>query len=129
MTKKFRQEKGFTLIELMFSMLIMTLVILGAVYSLTTAHNMSEDSRTRLLALNAARSVLEEIKITPVTAVPGIPVANFIPADLPNGAIQIITNPVNLAGVTLATVTVRVTWTGAKNMPKNLEISTQRSRF
>lgn len=122
-------QKGLSLIEVMISMSILVLVVLFAFYVLTAAHHMSEESRSRLLALNAARSTLEAIKDTTLPGVPGINTAAFIPQDLPNGAINIQTNPANLAGVQIATVTVIVQWTGTKNMARQLQFTTMRSRF
>ena len=124
-----KRTKGFTLIELMISMFIMTIVLLGCFYILTAAHNMSEDSRSRLLALNAARSTLEAIKTTALINVPAVNTAAYVPADLPNGAIAITTNPANLAGQTVATVTVTVSWLGPRNMNRSLQISTMRSQY
>lgn len=79
--------------------------------------------------MNAARSTLEEIKDTTLSGVANIQTAGFIPADLPNGAITITTNPANVSAVTIATVTVTVTWTGPRNRPMTLEITTMRSAF
>ena len=90
---------------------------------------MSEESRSRLLALNAARTTLETIKNTPLGAVPAINTANIVPQALPGGAIVIRTNPANLAGAVVATVTVTVSWIGPKNMPRTLQVTTMRSQF
>ena len=129
---KFRRglnQKGLTLIELMVSFFFLALIVLSSIYVLTAAHQMSEESRGRLLALNAARSTLEAVKQTTLTAVPAINTAPFVPAELRNGAIAIATNPVNLAGVQIATVTVTVSWNGPRNRPLTLQVTTMRSRF
>lgn len=122
-------EKGVALLELMFSAAIMTAVLLSCYFVLISAHHMSEESRSRLLALNAARSTLEAIKTTPIANVPAINTAPFLPADLPGGAIAIVTNPANVVGVQIATVTVVVSWTGPRNMPRTLQMTTMRSQF
>ncbi len=127
--KTLNGQKGITLIEVLFSFGLMTLVLLSSFYVLTAAHHMSEESRSRLLALNAARTTLETIKNTPLANVPGMNTANFIPQSLPSGAINIRTNPANLAGVAVATVTVTVSWLGPKNMPRSLQVTTMRSQF
>ena len=122
-------HKGLTLIELLFSVGLMTLVLLSSFYVLTAAHQMSEESRSRLLALNAARTTLETIKATPLANVRAINTRAFIPRDLPRGAIAIATNPANPAGAAVATVTVTVSWVGPKNMPRTLQVTTMRSQF
>lgn len=121
------RQKGFTLVELMFSAAILSLVVLLSFKLLTSAHQMSQESRYRLIAINTVRSVLEEIKDTPLQLVTSINVASYIPTDIPNGAVQILTNPGNLSGAQLATVTVRMTWTNPKGFPGVLEVTTMRS--
>lgn len=122
-------NRGFTLIELMMSMGLIALVLLASFYALMQAHYLSVESRSRLLALNAARSTIEAVKTTSLTAVPSMATAGYIPADLPNGAITIATNPSVLTNVSLATVTVTVTWRGPKNALRSLQLSTMRSRY
>lgn len=126
---KLKNQRGFTLIELMISSFILVVVMGSAVYVLTQAQMMSGESRQRLLALHAARSTLETIKNTSLTSVPAINTAALVPAGLTGGSITIATNPANLAGVSVATVTVTVSWTGPKNMPRSLQISTMRSMY
>ena len=124
-----QNQKGLGLVELLFSFAFMVLVLLFALYVLSAAHHLSEESRGRLLALNAARSTLEAIKNTALVNVPAINTAQYVPADLRNGAIAIATNPANLAGVQVATITVNVTWNGPRNRPMQYQITTMRSRF
>ena len=124
-----RRRKGLTLLELLVSLTIYSVAIVSAVFALTSAHQLSEESRGRLLALNAARTTLETVINTPLVNIPNINTAALVPAGLRNGAVAIRTNPANLAGAQIATVTVVVTWTGPKNMPKTLEVTTMRSRF
>lgn len=126
---KRKHQEGLTLIELMISSMIMTIVLLSCMYVLFMAQRISEESRQRLLALNAARSVMEVIKDTPIAAVPAINTAAYVPAELQNGAIAITTNPANVAAVNLATVTINVTWIGAGNRPQSLTFTTQRSSY
>lgn len=123
------REGGFTLVEVMFSVAILGLVLLSAFHALTFAHQMSQESRYRLIATNTARSVLETIKDTPLGLVDTIDTSTLIPADLPNAGITITTNPANLTGAQLATVTVSITWTNPKGLPGVLEFTTMRSRF
>ncbi|MBN1688742.1 MAG: prepilin-type N-terminal cleavage/methylation domain-containing protein [Candidatus Omnitrophica bacterium] len=126
---KFSNQKGLSLVELMLSFGLFALVAAASVYGLIQAHHMSEDSRYRLLAVNAARSVLEEIKETPLQNVPNFNVSGFIPSDLPSGAITIATNPTSLATAPVATVTVTISWAGAKNAARQLQVTTMRSAF
>ncbi len=123
------RERGFTLVELLVSITIMTFVLLTSVKVLMEAQQMTQQARYRLLAVNAARSVIETIKDTPLNQVPAIATAAFVPQGLPAGTITIVTNPVNLAGVSVATVTVRVTWRNPKNTIGRLDVSTMRSRY
>lgn len=122
-------EKGLTLIELMISFVVLSIVLIGAFQVLTAAHQMSMESRSRLLALNAGRTVLEEIKNTGLTNVTGINTAQYVPAELSNGAIAITTNPANLSGAAVATVTVTVSWRGPRNRLLSLQLSTMRSAY
>ena len=126
---KLTSSSGFTLIEMMFSCMLFAIVVSSSFFGIITAHQMTEDSRSKVIALNAARSVLEAVKDTSLANVPSINTAAFIPADLPNGAVTLTTNPSSVAGAQIATVTVSVTWTGSKNRAQQLDITTMRSRF
>ena len=118
-----------TLIEVMAALVILLPSLLLTVYILTVAQNMSREARERLLALNAARSSLETIKNTPLANLPTINTNPFVPAELKNGAITIATNPANLGGQAIATVTVTVSWLGQRNMPRALQVTTMRSQY
>ncbi len=122
-------QKGFTMIELIISVFILVIAVGSAVYALTYAQYMTVESRQRILALHAARTALETIKNTGLTNVPSLNTTGMVPADLKNGAMVITTNPANLAGATVATVTVTVNWTGARNMARTMRVSTQRSIY
>lgn len=127
---KILRQKGLTLLEMLYSMAIFSLVVLTSFYALTTAHQLSQESRQRLLALNAARSTLEEVKVSNLANVLTINTAQFVPAGLRNGAITIQTNPASItAATTIATITVNVTWQGNKNRNMTLSFSTMRSRY
>ncbi len=121
--------KGLTLIELMISMAILVAVITSSYYVILVARQMSEESHQKVLAMNVARSVLEAIKDTPVQNLGTIPAGGFIPPDLPQGTVTILTNPSPVGTAQIATVTVRVGWQGPRNMAKRLEVTTMRSRF
>lgn len=121
---------GFTLMEVLLSLGIFTVVLVSSLYVLSSAHQLSTQSRERLLALTAARSTVEAIKNTPLVNIRSITTAAFIPPGLRNGNITILTNPGLISANTQnATITVTVTWTGPKNIPQRLDITTMRSRF
>ncbi len=127
--KIFRAERGMTLIELILSAAVMAIVLLSGLFALDESHRLASEARYKLLAMNAARSTLETVKNTALVNVPAINTAGLVPADLPGGGITITTNPANLVGATVATVTVTVNWTGTKGIPKNLQVTTMRSIY
>lgn len=129
MQSRISNERGLTMVELMISLFVMVTTVGMAVYLLSSAQQLSRDSRERLMALNAARSTLEAVKDTPLGNVTGINAAAFVPAELSGGQITILTNPANLTGATIATVTVRVAWNGTRNIPRTLQVSTRRSVY
>lgn len=125
-----RNERGLTIIEFMISLAVLSIVVLSAFYILTAARQMSEASRSRLLAINAARSAVEQIKNTPLANVGAISTAALIPSNLPSGTMTITTNPSSgLSSATIATVTVTVNWRGSKNRQESLQVTTMRSRY
>ncbi len=124
-----KSEQGVTLIEFMFSIAILAIVVLSSFFILSSAKQMSENSRYRLMALNTARSTLEQIKNTPLANVGAIVTSSFVPAALPSGAVTITTNPAILTSSTIATVTVTVSWRGPRNRQESLQLTTMRSRY
>ena len=132
-----RNIKGFTLVEMLFAFALFGIVATSSAYLLLASKQLSNESRQRMFAINAARSVLETVKQTPLANVGNINTAAFLPTDangqtsqeLPSGNITITTNPANLAGATLATVTITVRWMGPRNMPKAFQVSTMRSSY
>ena len=122
-------EKGLTLIELLISLGLLILITGSALSVLNAAQQTSEDSRSRLLALNAARSLLEEIKDTPVQEIATIRVADYIPQNLCRGNVTLLTNPSTIGSSQLATITVRVSWVGSNNRPQTLDVTTMRSNL
>lgn len=126
---KGESQRGFTLVELLVSAFVLVVVVGSAIFALRQAQMMATESRLRLLAIHAGRSTIETIKNTALSSVSSISTASLVPADLTNGSITIATNPANVTGVTIATVTVTVNWTGPKNMARSLQISTMRSVY
>ena len=117
--------------EVAMSLAIFAAVLVLSVYVLSASQQLSAQSRERLLALGAVRSTVEAIKNTPLANIQAINTAPFIPQELRNGAITLNVNSDtgNLATATLATVTISIRWTGPKNIPQRLDITTMRSRF
>jgi type II secretory pathway pseudopilin PulG len=124
-----QSEKGLTLIELLVSLGLLILITGSALSVLNAAQQTSEDSRSRLVALNAARSLLEEIKDTPVQDIGSIRVADYIPQNLCRGNVTLLSNPATIGSAQLATVTVRVSWMGSNNRPQTLDVTTMRSNL
>lgn len=135
--RRIKNERGLTLVEMMVSMVVLSLVVLGCVFVLVQARQMSEEARMRLLATTAAKSVLDLVKNTAVSSVNATTqtigttaASSFVPAGLPNGTITFTTNPSpTTSTTTLATVTVRVQWTGSKNSTRTLNFTTMRSSY
>lgn len=122
-------NRGFTLLEFLFSLGIFTILLTFSLYALGEGHRLSQVSRQRLKALSAVRSTLETVKNTSLTAVSSIDTSAFA-ATLPSGSITISTNPNPITGSTqIATITVRATWTGPKNISYKLDATTMKSRF
>lgn len=123
--------------EVLLSLGIFTVVLVSSLFVLSSAHQLSTQSRERLLALAAVRSTLETIKNTTLLNLGGVqttvndPDNDFLPVALRNGnfTIDINSDTGNLGTANIATVTVTLTWTGPKNIPQRLDITTMRSRF
>ena len=123
--------KGFTLIEILVSLGLLTMLLGTSIAALIGARQYSEESHGRLLAMDAARSVLETVKGTSLQQVPNIGLSSFVPSELKNGSISMTTSSAtgNLAVDPVATVTVTVSWKGPRNMNETLELTTMRSKY
>lgn len=129
MKRSNRNQKGISLVEMVMSVTILSIAVLAGAYILLQARQMGEESRQRLVAANVAKTVLETVKNTALANVSAISTTGLVPATLPGGTISITTNPANVSGQSLATVTVRVQWTGPRNSTRTLDVSTQRSSY
>lgn len=118
-------EQGLTLMEMIMSLTILSVGVLAALFVMITARQMAEDARFKLMAVNAAKSVLEVVKDTPMASVAAIDETDYAPAGLPDAVITILTNGAS----PLITVTVRVEWTGSKGRARQIEVSTMRSAY
>jgi Tfp pilus assembly protein PilV len=128
--KVFGDKKGVLLAEVLFAFLLLALVVISSGGLLIKTAQMSEDNKSRILALQAAQSALETIKDTSLTSLATINTASFVPAYLKNGAMTVQTNPATITTNTqIATITVTISWQGAMNRTQRLEVSTMKSRF
>lgn len=118
-----------TLLEVLFSFAILTLVALTAVKLSVVSHQLTQDTQLKLLAMGAARSVMENVRMTPLTDVPNISTSTYVPTDLPGGALSITTSPSNLSGVDIATITVRASWTGSRGRARTFDLTTVKTRY
>ena len=123
-------RSGLTLVEIMLSFAILVPVLLISLFALTYAQQACFDCGLTLQAANAARSTLEAVKDTPLTQVPLINTNALVPANLPNGAVAIATNPAVIDATTqFAVVTITVSWRETGNRQRSLQVTTIRSRF
>lgn len=97
--------------------------------SLAAAQRTAEESRGRLVALQTARSVLEQVKRTAVDDLPTLDTDALLPDTLNDVSIDLGTNPAIPVGQDLVTVTVTVSWTGPGGRPMSVELTTMRSRY
>jgi Tfp pilus assembly protein PilX len=127
--KKFSNESGSLLLEILFAFLLLSFVVISSGGLLAKTAQMSADNKGRLLALEAAQSALETIKDTSLTSIANINTAALIPANLNQGTMTIQANPTIGATTQIATITVTVSWRGSLNRTQQLQISTMKSRF
>lgn len=101
------------MIEFMFSLVVFAIVTVGSLAALQGAQSLSENSRLRLLALDAARSTLESMKNLNL-GLENIPGLGGAVNSLPGGNIVIdsVTSPpgANLNVADYARFTVFVYW-------------------
>ena len=128
-------ERGFTLIELMITMVVVVLVLLGFMGANTSIQQASEATHQRTIALQDANRVIETIRNT---AASGTFPGNVTAAYPNNGAVAGFSNLTNEAitvsyvntGVNPLDVTVTVSWSerGVRNVSTQLRtLVTQRS--
>ena len=107
-------EGGFTLIEFLFSLVVFATILGGSLAALQTAQQLSEDSQSRLIAMNAARTVLELMKDPDKNLTQAAAVTTAVP--LQNGSVTIDWRPANpgagetLANTDYATFLVYIYW-------------------
>jgi prepilin-type N-terminal cleavage/methylation domain-containing protein len=65
---KINSNRGFSLLEVMFSTAILTLTLSAFLYSLNQSRQLAELARNQNIAINAAREKLEEISLSNLSA-------------------------------------------------------------
>ncbi len=63
-------EKGFTLVEILVSLTLLTTIVLTASYFFTQSNTISSYNNQKLVAVNLARSTLERIQLDPTSYIP-----------------------------------------------------------
>lgn len=124
-------QKGMTLIEVLFSFGLLAIFSLTSLKLITMSQQLTTDTQSKLLAVGAARSVMEQVKTMPLSEVDTVSTAVYLPADLPDGSISILTSPsgAGLDSAEIATVTVLVQWTGSKGRALSVDLSTIKSAY
>jgi len=120
-----------TLVEVLFSFGLLAVFALTSLRLITMAQQLTVDTQSKLIAIGAARSVMEMIKTNPLSEVDTLSTSGYLPADLPGGSIQIITSPSGAALDTaeIATVTVAVSWVGSKGRTLSTSLSILKSAY
>ena len=142
---------GFTLVELIVALLIFVIAVGSAFATFQASAQLTESARNRMVALQDASSVREEIKArvlqNVLTTLPaqlasgqfnsqlrtfnsnGTATGQSVSA-LTNEQITLTSNPqVINANTTLATFTVTVSWEEARGRQSSLSLTTQRSSY
>ncbi len=117
--------------EILTSIGVLALLMGSSVGVMVAARQYSEESRGRLHAMDAARTVLEVVKETPLSQVGSLTLSSYVPAGLKNGSIAITTSSAtgNLSVDAIATVTATVTWTGPRNATRTFALTTMKSKY
>jgi len=134
-SQQIRNKKGFTLVELMVSLLIIVITSAAALHAIYSANILSIESKETTIAMNDARAVLEQVKITSLSSLPSnttisadniwADLATFISNNL-NGEQILITGG---SGMSLRQITVTVNWNGPRNKQKSVQFTTLKSFF
>ena len=126
-----KNQQGMTLIEVLFSFGLLAIFALTSLRLITMSQQLTVDTQSKLIAIGAARSVMEMIKTNPLSEVDTLSTSGYLPADLPGGSIQIVTSPSGAALDTaeIAAVTVAVSWVGSKGRALSTSLSILKSAY
>lgn len=126
-----RNQRGMSLIEVLFSFGLLSIFALTSLKLIAMSQQLTVDTQSKLIAIGAARSVMEMVKTNPLSEVDTLSTASYLPADLPSGSISIVTSPSGAAldAATIATVTVAVSWTGSKGRTLSTSLSVLKSAY
>jgi len=126
--RKRKRQEGFTLIEIMVAMLLLTILIVGAMATQISTIRTSSDARTSTSAVSIAQSRLEEFRSLPYAnlAALGPEIAYFNYDTSPNLASSFFTRTTTVAQSAEGwLMTVVVQWT-AQN-PQQITMITERT--
>ncbi len=126
-----QNQKGMSLVEVLFSFGILSVFALTSLKLIAMSQQLTVDTQSKLIAIGAARSVMEMVKTNPLSEVDTLSTASYLPADLPGASISILTSPsgAGLDTATIATVTVVVSWTGSKGRALSSSLSVLKSAY
>ena len=133
-------KDAFTLVELLVALFIFVVAVGASFATFNSSAHLVESAHNRMVALQDARAVLEEVKTAPLSEVPNIVPNNFRTKILNASAVWVnvlsnenitpATNPLNINGATaLATATVTVTWKEVGGRQQTLSLTTQKSAY
>ncbi|MBU1864064.1 MAG: type II secretion system GspH family protein [Candidatus Omnitrophica bacterium] len=133
--RQIRNKCGFTLVEVIVSLALLVITSAGALYAIHMANILSIEAKEMTIAMNDARSVLEQVKITGLSSLPNNTTVNastlwanlatFISNNLASEQVQITGG----SGASLRQITVTVSWIGPRNRAKSVQFTTLKSLF
>jgi len=128
-------NRGMTLIEVMIALGLLVLASAAALQAIYLANIVSIEARENSIAMNDARAVLEQVKITALSSLPNNTtvsaaaiwpnLATFVSNNLNQEQIRVT----GASGASLRQITVTVQWVGPRNKARQLVFTTLKSYF
>ena len=117
--RMYHNKKGFSLIELMIAVVVISLVSLGIFQAFSVAFQTLNDAKDRTVATNYAQQILEDYKDSHFKEIKSF--SNYIEGTkfIQNVYVQTVDDNDNLKKVI-----VTISWKDRKNNPKNINVST-----